>query len=563
MEGQFYLLYPLLYKTVPLKHLQYVLVVMSLLSLCSAQHCVKTNPDAAFYLAHNRAWELLLGAHLALLAYRPVAPWKADVAVFLSLCLLLGAARTYSADTAFPGFAALVPCIAAGLVIAAGEASRVAQWALGKEWLGLVGRVSYSLYLVHWPVLVWIGEEAERLERVFGVVVMGSSAIGLYWGVERVWRVTGEVKIDKEVWLRGVGLVGGFVVWAGVLASGGRLVWGHAGNWSGERGENLMRVVASRVLEVGMRQSRVFTGGTEKLERMTAFEVGGEARVAEALVVGDSHAGRMLTFANYIGLKYSVRFHVVSYPGCLPLFGVRKVRKSVGVGQGSLTEKDFEACDSMSEEWRRGIVRGNFSHVFLVSRWSTSLEEGEYYKRGPLAEYRLLERGQERGSDIPGVNASRVVFERALRRTVKEAAAAGKKVVVVSEVPDIGRGSFLCKQWLKKRQRGDGGALRRGAKDRQPGVCVGASRGLVMKRLAYTNRVIEEVTRAVKGVECITPSRYFCDNHGQDRRHCRVLWEDKMLYTDSDHLSDFGSLYLALRWETDREAYFPKGWKFG
>lgn len=530
-------------------------------SLLSAQRAVARSPNAAFYLAHNRAWELLLGAQLAFHVERPVARWLADGGVVLGLCCMLGSAGLYSADTAFPGLAALVPCVGAGMVIAVGSRSRVGGWVLGNSWMGWAGRVSYSLYLVHWPIIVWMGDWVEELGWVVAVVVTGSLALAMNCGVERVWRLKGGEKVAREVWWRGIVLVGGFVAWAGVVAGGGRLVWEKTGERSYEKVGSLMQVVSERALEVGMRRSGIFGGDVDKLRRLTALEVGGEARVDEALIVGDSHAGRMMVFGNYIGLKYGVRFHVVTYPGCSPLFGVSKVRKSVGVGQGRLTEEDMEVCKELAEEWRRGIAQGNFSHVFLVSRWSTSVEEGAYYRSKSLAEYRLVERGQERTADIPGLNESRMVFERALRRTVKEITAGGKKVVLVSEVPDVGRGLFLCKQLLRKR-RGNTHELQQRTKHRQPKVCVGAQRAQALRRLAYTRRVIREVSREMKNVDCIVSSRYFCDNYRQDMRHCRVVWEDEILYRDSDHLSESGSLYLALRWELDRAAFFPQEWKF-
>lgn len=532
-----------------------------MLSLLSAQCAVITSPHTAFYLTHNRAWEFLLGALLALRVERPVARWVADVGVAFGLCCMLGPAMLYSADTAFPGLAAVVPCVGAGVVIAIGSGSRVGGWMLGNGWVGWVGRISYSLYLVHWPVLVWMGEAVEELGRVNAVMVMGGLAVAMNLGVERVWRMRNREEVAREAWWRGIGLVGGFLLWTWVVASGGRLVWEEEGKGNHRSGGDLMQVVAERVLETGRRRSRVFGGSMEKLKRLTALEVGGEAGVSGALVVGDSHAGRMMVFGNYIGLKYGVRFHVVTYPGCSPLYGVNKVRKSVGVGQGTLTEEDMEVCELLLEEWRREIARGNFSHVFLVSRWSTSVEKGDYYKSGPLAEYRLVEQGQEGPVAMPGLNESRTVFERALRRTVNEIIAVGKKVVLVSEVPDVGRGLFLCKQWLRKR-RGNAQESGRRTKNGQPKMCVGASREQALKRLDYTNRVIGEVAQEVNGVERIVSSGYFCDNYKQDMRHCRVVWEDGILYRDSDHLSEFGSLYLALRWELDRTAYFPKEWKF-
>ena len=120
------------------------------------------HPSATFYWLPGRAWELLLGGLLPLgLAGRPAAAARrlpvriADLAVSAGLAAILLPATCYDASTAFPGLAALPPCLGALLVIWAGSngAGAMSRW-LGAAPLAALGRLSYSLYLWHWPVLV-------------------------------------------------------------------------------------------------------------------------------------------------------------------------------------------------------------------------------------------------------------------------------------------------------------------------------------------------------------------------------------------------------------------------
>ena len=109
----------------------------------------RTATDApAYFSTFARAWELALGAALAIAA--PTAARSARPgSVSLSICT---AAVAFSDSTPFPGYAALLPTIGAALVIAAapGSASRLLSLAPFRY----VGDRSYAFYLWHWPALV-------------------------------------------------------------------------------------------------------------------------------------------------------------------------------------------------------------------------------------------------------------------------------------------------------------------------------------------------------------------------------------------------------------------------
>ena len=115
--------------------------------------------DAAFYLPFTRAWEFLLGVLIALMP-RPALPrvWN-EAGALAGLTMIAGSVFLFGPGTVFPGFAALWPCLGAGLVIWCGKPSGEGRAPAVSRLLALApivwtGRISYSLYLVHWPVLV-------------------------------------------------------------------------------------------------------------------------------------------------------------------------------------------------------------------------------------------------------------------------------------------------------------------------------------------------------------------------------------------------------------------------
>jgi len=114
-------------------------------------------PSATFYLLPSRAWELLIGALLAIKGGRlPVSLLTRETTGWLGLLLVSLPLFLYSEDTRFPGLAALPPCLGAALIIYSSESTQsfVGRLLLFKP-VVFVGLISYSLYLWHWPVFVF------------------------------------------------------------------------------------------------------------------------------------------------------------------------------------------------------------------------------------------------------------------------------------------------------------------------------------------------------------------------------------------------------------------------
>jgi peptidoglycan/LPS O-acetylase OafA/YrhL len=160
VEEQFYLVFPLLilavHKWAPKKlKLSVVLLAAASLALASIQAFV--NPSSAFYLPFGRAWELLLGTLLFLKVFPQFEKrWSRELAAASGLALILAAGLSYSQRTAFPGLSALLPCVGTALIIAAGTHAPniVGRMLSTKPMVGL-GLISYSLYLWHWPIIVY------------------------------------------------------------------------------------------------------------------------------------------------------------------------------------------------------------------------------------------------------------------------------------------------------------------------------------------------------------------------------------------------------------------------
>lgn len=164
VEEQFYLVFPVLVWAAWRRGWNLAAVVggLALLSFGLNVAGVDADPARTFFLPQTRLWELLAGALLAHVQGRAAAapaPQSAALAANLGaaggLLLLLGAAVGLSKAQAYPGWWALLPVLGGVLLIMAGPQALINRHLLGSRPLRWIGKISYPLYLWHWPLLAF------------------------------------------------------------------------------------------------------------------------------------------------------------------------------------------------------------------------------------------------------------------------------------------------------------------------------------------------------------------------------------------------------------------------
>jgi peptidoglycan/LPS O-acetylase OafA/YrhL len=200
VEEQFYVFWPLLlmvgYRWFR-GRLLLAVTILTVVSFVVSVYGVFHDRSATFYLVHTRAWELFGGALLSIGAFsKPLGRATREILGLLGLALIVGSIFLINQLMPFPGATAFPPCLGAALVILAGrDGDSTVSRIMSLKPLVFIGLISYSLYLWHWPIIVFQHNYAllmtggsEFTRKVVEMVVSIVMATLSWWFVEQPFR---------------------------------------------------------------------------------------------------------------------------------------------------------------------------------------------------------------------------------------------------------------------------------------------------------------------------------------------------------------------------------------
>ncbi|EFK4097532.1 acyltransferase [Escherichia coli] len=155
VEWQFYILYPIalsvLGKFISIRHIKRILLICTALSFAASIAITEYRPTSAYFMIYSRAWEMMLGG----LAFAYPISTKRVSGVFLEifgLFLIIGSFIFIDEETPWPGYVSFIPVIGAYLCISARNDNSLLSNVVFQK----IGLWSYSIYLMHWPILVFL-----------------------------------------------------------------------------------------------------------------------------------------------------------------------------------------------------------------------------------------------------------------------------------------------------------------------------------------------------------------------------------------------------------------------
>jgi peptidoglycan/LPS O-acetylase OafA/YrhL len=198
VEEQFYLIYPTVFLVIAAVRTRmslYARLTIGLVAIIAASFALSvvqtaSDPTVAYFSPLTRAWELALGALVAISTRWLLAVPRVlgSVMTWAGLVAIGFAAIEFDSHTAYPGTLVAVPVVGASLVIAGGVSTprRAAESLLGLAPFRWFGKLSYSIYLWHWPILIVAADAAGKASLPFHqnvvwlAVALAASVITFY-----------------------------------------------------------------------------------------------------------------------------------------------------------------------------------------------------------------------------------------------------------------------------------------------------------------------------------------------------------------------------------------------
>lgn len=516
VEEQFSILFPLLLVTISRYARQRtvpILIGMLIASFAASTWMLFRSQVAAFYLLQFRAWELLLGALLAFDAIP--APTKPVVRAGLAssgILLIAVAIFGFSDHTLFPGPAAFLPCLGAALVIYArddlGPASRI----LRSRAMVFVGLISYSLYLWHWPVLVFsretVGRELSLLHD--GLIVLTSLAIAIFsWRfIERPFRGRGSFVKRWPLF------VGAATIMVAAVGAGDYVA--HHGGVPGRLPADVQKVYASSYDEGRFSVPPCFADADTTGPSVADIRAGRlcplgveSSNSPTFLVWGDSHSGAMAPAIDAAATQTGVTGLFAGHSSCPPLPDVQLTPRG-----------DTRRCGDFNGAVRDLVISRHIPLVFLVAYWPKYVHDAELPNEGPYFDPSVQPPLEDRSASVVET-LDRLMAELTKQRT---------KIVLVMDVPEMGH--YMPEAVAR--------AMVRGAP-----TDVAPPWGYIEKRQALSHAILTRLASKYEAA-VIDPLPSICSNG-----HCDAVRNGLPIYKDADHLTatfagSLGSLYVPL-----------------
>ncbi|HAU5546386.1 TPA: acyltransferase [Proteus mirabilis] len=154
VEWQFYIIYPIilliLSKLLSINTLKKVVVISAIISLSFCIYFSSINKTLSYFMIYTRGWEMLLGG-IAFLFPLSTTENKKRIIESIGLVLIITSFFIFSDTDSWPSYNALIPVFGTYLCILANSYKSI----LSNKALQKIGLWSYSIYLVHWPLLVF------------------------------------------------------------------------------------------------------------------------------------------------------------------------------------------------------------------------------------------------------------------------------------------------------------------------------------------------------------------------------------------------------------------------
>lgn len=515
VEEQFYLLWPaLLVLLIGFLTDRISVVIMALLfitSLAGQIFFFQDHPGAVFYLVIFRVWEFAAGCLLAITKLGNARLNFLDEILASSLSIL-GIALIVIAyvfhPIAEPSTNFQIVAVIGTVLVIVGETNRATRIVLENPISLFLGKISYSLYLWHWPVIVLATFLLGPVGHPITAFILSFASLILAYLTYQFIEQPLKKPWTKSFATERLAVPAALCAVALLIVLPTTLAWNQDG-WSWRMSEELAEPLASASIKPRPNcTSREF----ELLEK-SACVFGLKGDFIDIAVMGDSHA-ETVSAGLALNMLYADRTGIdVHGSASLPFVGTRVINSKL-IDFPSLNDK-FEAVLRIKPKYV--VLHGRFAAYWTGLGSRTEPRFGPVYV-GKIGNVVELNRKISQSHFISG-----------LKDTIELIKASGSIPVIVGSIPEPGADVLLCFSNPFVRTIEDGVAR-----------CPLYSQKDALARIEPVNEILTQ-TASSTGALFYNPVPLFCK---PNEPTCRITSGNNILYRDDDHLSDYGSKVL-------------------
>lgn len=505
VEEQFYIFWPLalfgLYKLIKPKYIWLIIAVSVLGGLYISEYGVTHYRAAAYYLMPTRAFELLIGALIAVMPRIQLNRSAANGATLLGLLMIMVPAFKYSTKSDFPGVNALAPCLGTGLIIAFSH--HQTNWvgrALATAPMNFIGRISYPAYLWHWPLIVFL---KIYLIEIDVYVAIGVVVTTLLLSMMTYWYIESPAKMAQGLSLAKVSSLG-FVLPAAAFLTFSMFADASKG-WP-QRFDDSMNLKSEAILSYSQKiRGRCNEGNVKTPLSQDECILGLNKPGVDILLIGDSHANHYSGMIDVMAKDAGLRAYDITQSQTIYLPEARRFYIQDG--------KEIEHLNFYirNKTLQQEIKDGKYKYVVLGGSFFTSLKGAEY----------SLDGDDHRNG--------KTVFMTQLDLAIQEIMQSGAIPYVIKGNPTY---SFQIQDCTLNNKRFN-----------LSNVC-DMSLTEYTKQFNEWDEYLIKLTNKYPSIKVIDPALIICDSL---KCHSEIM--DTPLYRDAGHLNDFdsrliGSIYI-------------------
>lgn len=489
VEWQFYIFFPILIvilkKYLSFKNLKRVVIGLFLASFIYCIYITYKDSKTAYFLLTSRAWEMLLGGLAFLYPWSLQSKIKQITVQSLGIVLIIASYFLISKDTLWPGYMALVPVFGAYLIIVSNYQN---NFVINNPVFNYIGKWSYSIYVWHWPLVVFGFYFAFENWWLYGIPLSIILGFLSYQLIEKI-------NFPRYSHWKEIYKVRPFYIFIAILVCG----------YSIKETNGVVSRISKNIYQISKEVNNDYKKRCDSVFYSDQFEtcIIGNPTNIKAIIIGDSHADAItsavtsLLDLNKEGIVYAAR------SGCQYIINAH-------------FDKDSQFCTELNIQRHEYLKNSKNIPIIVVNRYLEKMEgENNINRDNPQEIY---------FNNIHSTKSEKYdQFHLNFRKSICELTH-DKPVYIVSTIPEQGRNipPLMAKQIMKY------------GKFKENGISYTTYR----ERSETINHILKS-TAVQCGATYLDVSEILCNENT-----CIAEYKGRPIYRDGDHLSEYGNKLL-------------------